>query len=48
VITKYIIFPEHGKYVIRVEEKKHVEYVSIETALCPSCSRRLIVQSEGK
>ena len=48
MVTKFIVCPEHGKYIVRVEEKNHVEYFSRDTALCPQCKKRFIVQSENK
>jgi uncharacterized protein with PIN domain len=43
---KYIICPEHGKIVVNVEEGKHREYFTRETAKCPRCNKRLEVHKE--
>lgn len=46
--TKFIICPEHGKHVVSVEESSHSEYFSRDTAQCPICKKRLVVQVERK
>ena len=48
-LQKYIVCPEHGKIIVRVETSLSVEYFSRETAKCPRCpntSKRLLVHSE--
>lgn len=45
-ITKYIICPEHGKIIVKVDENVHREYFTRETAKCPRCNKRLEVHQE--